>query len=268
MKATDHPAPSPAAATPALVLAAVLGAALAGLPAPAALACSCRSLLNVEHPCQIYSERAVVFLGRAVAEPVVRPYHDESGGERTFRFAVEEAFAGVDGPTVEIVTGMGGGDCGVDFEVGRLTFVHAWRSQRGDEIVSWLCGTRTTRNLHSPDVDYARARKAGAVGPAIFGRVARGTAEEYPPPGEDDGLPGATVTARGPGGEALTATTDAKGWFEVPGPLAGAWAVRAEVPEGGVRLVLPEQTVEVRPGGCAGVEFLAEAPASDEPGSP
>jgi hypothetical protein len=195
----------------------------------------------------------VVFLGRALAEPVVRR-GPEGRDDRVYRFAVEEPFAGVAGPTVEVVTGMGGGDCGLDFEVGRLTFVHAWHSRSGREIVVGLCGTTTTRDLSSPAVEYARARAAGGAEAAIFGRVTRGSPDEG-----GEGLDGVTISVEAPGGRELTATTGRDGRFDVPGPLAGLHVVRARVP--GRAAPLPEQRLAIPAGGCAGVEFSVGEPA-------
>lgn len=227
---------------------------LALAPVPGAEACSCGNTLSVSHPCQTFHERAVVFLGRAVAEPVVR---DGDWPDRIYTFEVEEPFAGVAaGATVEVVTGMGGGDCGVDFEVGRLTFVDAWYNQPGTEIVVGLCGTTSTRDLGSPDIAYARARAAGDPGIAIFGRVMKGPAADlYRGPGED-GLAGVAVTVHGPEGERLEATTDAEGVFEIAGPLDGSYTVRAKLP--GQALAAAEEKVEVAPGRCKGVDLVVE----------
>jgi hypothetical protein len=238
----------------ALGLAAILGLAAA----PAAEACSCVSTLDISHPCQSYGERSVVFLGRAVEEPRVR---DDGHGwsDRIYRFAVEEPFAGVSGPTVEIVTGMGGGDCGVDFEVGRLTFVHAWYAQSGRSIVVSLCGTNSTRDLDSPDVAYGRALAAGDPGVAIFGRVTRQDPEPRDTlPFREPGMGGVEISVEGPDGT-LTATTDGDGRFEIAGPLEGSFTVRAQPP--GDVAPPPAQEVEIAGGRCRGVELMVTAPA-------
>lgn len=246
----------PKSTTPLIVaLAPALGlvSILAPGAVPVAEACSCASMLNVSHPCESYHERSVVFLGRAVEEPDVR--RDSGGwGSRTYRFAVEEPFHGVTGPTIEVVTGMGGGDCGVDFEVGRLTFVHAWHAQSGEEIVVGLCGTNSTRDLDSPDVEYGRALVAGDPGIAIFGRVTRQADERGRLHPDDQGFAGVAISIDGPGGETLSATTDRGGRFEIPGPLQGRYTVRAEVP--GSAAPLPEQEVELVGERCQGVEFV------------
>ncbi len=233
----------------------VLGTCLSlALAPPAAEACSCVQTATVTHPCQTHQEESVVFLGRAIEEPVVRRLED-GFHDRIYRFAVEEAFAGVTGSTVEIVTGMGNGDCGLDFEVGRLTFVDAWYDESGTEIVVSLCGTKTTGNLGSPHLAYARARAAGEPGPAIFGRVTRGPVEPDSSFQDREGLGGVKVAAYGESGEKLEAFTDPEGFFEIPGPLAGRFTVRAAVP--GVVASSLEAELKVDEGRCQGVELVA-----------
>ncbi len=223
-------------------------------PAPAAEACSCVQTQSVTHPCQTFHEGSVVFLGRAVAEPAVR---DGDWPDRVYTFEVEEPFAGVAaGAIVEVVTGMGGGDCGVDFEVGRLTFVDAWFDQSGTEIVVSLCGTTSTRDLGSPEVAYARARAAGDPGIAIVGRVMRGPARSTYGGTSEDGLAGVAVTVHGPNGDLLETTTGAGGLFEFAGPLAGSYTVRARLP--GKRRAAVEETIEVTPGQCRGLDLVVE----------
>jgi hypothetical protein len=230
-----------------------LSGILAMAAAPAAEACSCAPMLIVSHPCESYHERSVVFLGRAIEEPKVRS-GDYGRRSLIYRFAVEEPFHGVTGPTVEVVTGMDGAACGVDFEVGRLTFVHAWHAESGDEIVASLCGSNSTRDLDGPDVAYAQARAAGDPEVAIFGRV---TWQE-----DERGLLGVArvaITVDGPAGETFSATTQRDGRFQIPNPLQGRYTVRAEVP--GEAYTLPEKTVEVDGERCQGVDFVVGAPA-------
>lgn len=228
----------------------VLGLAiLTTAAAPAAEACSCTSMLMVSHPCESYHERSVVFLGRAIEEPTVRS-DDHGRRSRIYRFAVEEPFHGVTGPTVDVVTGMDGAACGVGFEVGRLTFVHAWHAESGDEIVASLCGSNSTPDLDGPDVAYGRARVAGDPGVAIFGLVTRPAVEDFAH------VSGATISIVGPGGETLSATTDRDGRFETSGPLQGRYTIRAELP--GDTAPLPEQMIEVVGERCQGVDFVGE----------
>jgi hypothetical protein len=102
-------------------------------------------------------------------------------------------------------------------------------------------------------LEYARALVAGDPGVAVFGRVMRQEDERSRLHLNEQGLAGVAISIDGPGG-ALSATTDRDGRFEIPGPLQGRYAVRAELP--GDAAPLPEQKVEVVGERCQGVEFV------------
>ncbi|MDQ3714277.1 MAG: hypothetical protein M3388_18960, partial [Acidobacteriota bacterium] len=87
-------------------------------------ACSC---ISSGPPCQSYWNTPIVFSGRVVE--ITTPKSAEElypkFPEKTIRFAVNQAFRGISGTTVEVVTGMGGGDCGYDFELNENYLVYA-----------------------------------------------------------------------------------------------------------------------------------------------
>jgi hypothetical protein len=64
--------------------------------------------------------------------------------ERLVRFVVRRTWKGVAGPIVEISTGMGGGDCGVDFAIGREYIVDA--QNRDGRLVTGICDFRSESN--------------------------------------------------------------------------------------------------------------------------
>ena len=187
--------------------------------APLLEACSC-AWSPVNHPCQSYSARSVVFLGRAIEERTM------DRGRVVYTFTVEEAYHGVTASSVEITTDK---SCGMHFEVGLPAFVHARRTRSGEELEVGLCGTRSTRDLGSPDVDYGRAVAAGNPGIAIFGRVAATPPGGGQPPIDGKGVDGVAVSVHRPDGYSLWAITDREGRFEIPGPLNGRYTVRAEM---------------------------------------
>ena len=101
-------------------------AALAAAPAPAA-ACSCAGLPTEREATE---RAAAVFEGRVTR---VRTVRSERGHrERSVTFAVRRWRKGGEGRgrTVEIRTGMGGGDCGIAFSRRRSYTVYA--DQGGD----------------------------------------------------------------------------------------------------------------------------------------
>jgi hypothetical protein len=86
---------------------AVIVILLAGF-ASQALACSC---IEIGPPCQAYWNSSVVFIGTPLS---VSQTEVESNGHkvprRLYRFRVEEAFRGIEGVELEILTGVWGGD--------------------------------------------------------------------------------------------------------------------------------------------------------------
>src|SRR5712692_720631 len=83
---------------------------------PNALACSC---LDPGPPCQAYWNSPVVFAGTALSVSRIEvDWNGDKVPQRLFRFRIEDAFRGVSGSEVEVLTGAGGGDCGYDFQRG------------------------------------------------------------------------------------------------------------------------------------------------------
>jgi hypothetical protein len=66
---------------------------------------------------------------------------------RRVRLKVLERFAGPELPDFELFTGMGGGDCGVEFQEGEEYVVSAWRDKGGRWVTSICSPTfRVTEN--------------------------------------------------------------------------------------------------------------------------
>ena len=224
---------------------------------PAAIACSCWADYGADQPCEeywIYQEDAI-FVGRAVSVAGIPGARDDyPGPKRRFRFEVVEAFVGVEGPTVDVLTGNGGGDCGIDFRIGASYFLYAGRNERG-ELSAWLCGPTKRLAEASRDVAYARLVARGGYRTALYGRVFRTDRERFEDITTTEPLAGVVVTVAGRGGQRYLARTDAEGEFEVEGRLEGAYTVRALLPED-LAPAEPQQ-VEVPAGQCTGVEIKA-----------
>ena len=232
----------------ALVIVLVGSVVGAGEPAEA---CSCVWSLGNSQPCEMFHEGALVFLGHTVGKPVER--QRTQWPERVYTFVVEEAFWGVEGKTVEVLSGMGGGDCGIEFKPGESYFVHAWHRQYDGAVYAGLCGGTTRASVAGEELRYARRRLAGEPVTALYGRVVRKTRdqEEWE---AGTPLPGVRITVVGPGGQRRSATTGAGGLFALVGPLSGELTVSADV-RGGAGRPLQER-VEVPVDGCNGVEFV------------
>jgi hypothetical protein len=80
---------------------------------PSALACQCA---GEGKPCQQYWEASAVFIGTVIEGRLV----NEKSGEyehqlRAVRISIDEAFRGIEGAEVEVITGLGEADCGFGF---------------------------------------------------------------------------------------------------------------------------------------------------------
>ena len=225
----------------------------AALPRPAA-ACSCAWNFGHDEPCEGFGWADAVFVGHAAAVVrEVRPSSPEGDvwPSRGFVFDVLEAFAGVDGPTVEVETGLGGGDCGWEFVLGESYLVFAGRGEDGILHVS-ICGPTQLLARATAKLAYARRVAAGQPRTALYGLVEHRRQPSFEVSMETTPLADVRVIATGPGGQRFAAETDGKGCFAIEGRLEGVYTVRAE-PKARPPI---EVTVEVPAGGCAGAELV------------
>lgn len=101
-------------------------------------------------PLEVAVEKAfqksdVVFLGRVMSGRVAGD--NLPGAQLEYTFAVTESWKGLDSTNVRIRTGMGGGDCGYDFKLGRSYLVYAYNGAPGSgpyegKLITNFC-TRT-----------------------------------------------------------------------------------------------------------------------------
>ena len=118
-------------------------------------------------PVEVAVEKAlqksdVVFLGRVMSGRVAED--NLLGARLEYTFTVTESWKGIDSTSVRVRTGMGGGDCGYDFKLGRYYLVYANRGAVGSgpyegQLFTGIC-TRTAP-VGSPDArtDIAILRK-------------------------------------------------------------------------------------------------------------
>jgi hypothetical protein len=133
-------------------MALVLLALMAALPC-AAPPCTCIELPPVRAvaDAEVVLDRArAIFVGRVVhVEPRLRSVPGNSGRTSHFRevrarLRVQRQFAGPKMKTLTVISGAGGGDCGVGFEKGRsyLVYVLPDAQQDGETYVSICDGTK------------------------------------------------------------------------------------------------------------------------------
>jgi hypothetical protein len=85
------------------------------------LACKCK---QPPPPQQNFDNHPVVFVGRVIAGTFLGDSLSSSYG-RNFTLKISDTLKGSVKDTVEIRTGIGGGDCGYDFVIGREYLVYA-----------------------------------------------------------------------------------------------------------------------------------------------
>ena len=118
-------------------------------------ACSC---VSPRSPCEAYGSAAAVFVGTVI-----------SGERGAFKFSVEQAYSGVSGTQVEVFTGLGGGDCGFYFEIGRRYLVYAYRHQ--DKLGTNICTRTKPFEVAREDVAFLGSLSSAASGVTVSGVV-------------------------------------------------------------------------------------------------
>lgn len=130
---------------------------------------------------------------------------------RRVRLRVLERFTGPEVPEFELFTGMGGGDCGVEFQEGEEYIVSAWRDKAG-RWVTGICAP-TFRVVENPEyVKALRAWKKGVtLPPHVYGWIS-GIAGSEGNPTDIKRLTDVPVNLDGNCGQ-FSAVTDADGRF-------------------------------------------------------
>jgi hypothetical protein len=131
------------------------------------LACSCA---RIAPACEAAWKAEAVFVGRPESIwpltifgiPLAWPWPP---AKRRVRFLVSERFAGADKDTIELTTGWGGGDCGIDFQRGRSYLVYAYRDSTTRELLHG--------NLHPNIVSGRRRWRPGLFPESERQRAAR-----------------------------------------------------------------------------------------------
>lgn len=218
-------------------------------------ACTCGGTFSGSQPCQEYWSAAAVFAGQVTDVSILS--QDLGGGRvgyrrKLVRFSLEQSFRGVDGQSVEVMTGMGGGDCGYDFKQGERYFVYAYRNPNGGKLGAGICSRTRPISKAGADLEYARTVARGKTGGIIFGIVLRYTRDTYLGYGNHKGIEGVSITIEG-NNKKFNLLTDNEGRFQLDGLSAGRYKVWAEAPSNLRKF--SAQEVVVTEGRCAAAEF-------------
>src|SRR5262245_44843994 len=178
---------------------------------PRVEACECPRTISGTQPCHEYWSASAVFVGR-VSD--ISPIERDRGGyisrQRFVRFTIIEAFRGVEGNSVEILTDNT--DCRIDFKRDENYFVYARRNPNTNKLHAGMCSLTRLLSEASGDVEYARAIARGELGGIIFGIVL-----DY---GNGIGMEGISITIEG-NDRRFNLKTDNRGRFQLNGLPAG-----------------------------------------------
>jgi hypothetical protein len=232
----------------------IILAALVLITAAAARASAC-SCAGETAPCQAYWEASAVFVGTVINGRSVTV--KDAGFEhemRAVRLFVDEPMRGVEGGEIEVLTGLGGGDCGFGFRQSQQYIVYAYRDEDDKKLYTSICSRTRLLAEAAKDLAYIRGLSKAKPGGTISGEVSKQIRNDegstYPP------LANVKVIMEGPG--TYEAVTDAKGQYRVEGVTPGEYTVRAQAPPG-LAARGPDRTAKVVDRGCAEISFWLES---------
>ena len=190
-------------------------------------ACSCFFQVS----CQIPKNGSAVFVGTVLDVTDVPQSKNkfEFLTGRKVRIQVEEWFTASKGTVVEVFTGKGGGDCGINFKPGERYLVDA--SQWKGRLSTGVC-SRTQKALYAGAlIRELRKSRAGEKVPALFGVLesAPGYGSDVPNDKAPATLSGVRLTFRSEKTE-VSAMTDAEGVYELFDLPQGSYSVTADLP--------------------------------------
>ena len=211
--------------------------------ASSSLACTCVPLPFEPGKCPHPKPKGILFIGTVID---VQPPPDHG---RTlapmfrYRFRVEEKIVGMDDREVDVYSGLGNGDCGYHFEVGKKYFVNP--EKQDGRLVTGICSDthaieEEPQSSEAPTGEQPYATLAGIV------RATNSDGSEAP-------RPGVVLVLRGPNGSSSLATDrDGAYRFKVP---AGTYNFVGNYLGPGLKLVQPStgeplQFIDLAPKTC------------------
>lgn len=215
-------------------------------------------------PCESFWNTDVVFSGQVteIKETPVKPVAQNDDPfsyqrrTRTIRFAVNESFRGIEEKSVELKTGMGGGDCGFDFENGQSYLVYAYRNKETGVLGTGICTRTRVLSKATEDLEYFRGLKDAKSGGTVYGTVEQRHICKSGECRPNAPLPNILLTLTGNGNKYET-TTDEKGEYRLSNLTAGEYALRLNIPEG-LTGHEKERKIKILEKGCAETYHLLE----------
>lgn len=205
--------------------------------------------------CEDFWKARAVFVGTVIeSRRVIIKSGDYDRPQRLVRFSIDEGLRGVEGPEIEVYTGLGDSDCGFAFRVAQQYLVYAHDNQ--GRLVTGICSRTRSIDSASEDLAYARglatAKPGGKlnIGFVKDSRSPEGVLIQTP-------IAGMTVKIEGSPG-AVTRKSDAKGSVTMQDLPAGEYSITANVPDG-LMTPQPQRKVMVPDRGCTNVYFGIES---------
>src|SRR5687767_2951038 len=215
-----------------------------------AYTCEC---IGVRTPCEEYGRASAVFIGVVSGDSSIYVQDGEDQVQkRSVSFAIEETFLGSQRTSVEVITGMGSGDCGFGFKRGERYLVYAYTNQQDNKLYTNICMRTRALSQAGEDLQYLRGLSSAAHGVRIYGEVRRywsGVNAERPP----ESVSGIKVSIDGAEKRAEI-ITDLKGRYSAGGLPGSVYKVKILLPQG-LMSDAPEQEIKVADHGCAMVHF-------------
>lgn len=202
------------------------------------------SLSSVAFPCScvpygacpgLGSKTGPVFLGTVISVtdlPRTREFVFLSS--RKARIRVDEAFGGLspDVQEVEVLTGSGGGDCGIPFKAGDVYLVESSVGKDGLAHAG-ICGSTRRVDAAGVDLRILRLRRDGKQVPSLAGRVAQTDRNFDGLLGMRDLKPLANMLVRVKSdGSVYETQADGEGLYEFYGLPSGKYEFAPELPPG------------------------------------
>ncbi len=219
-------------------------------------ACSC---IRTAPVCQAAWTSDAVFLGRVVSVAGwVERILSGSLQQKHVVFQVAENFNGASSKTIEIVTGIGGGDCGFHFQEDHEYLVYASHNKETRSLYAGICSRTAPVERAAADLVYLRSLAKGGPPSRVFGFVTGYSpgvgielryAERAPHP-----IANVPVRLDSEGASRRT-VTDSLGNYTFDGLAAGTFTVSADMPKnlgGGEK-----RTVSLRNHACSESNFIA-----------
>jgi hypothetical protein len=203
-------------------------------------------------PCEAFGEADAVFSGQVISINTQTSSEHRGLNNRLVSFLVKESFRGVNSPELEVTTGMGGGDCGFSFEIGKEYLVYAYLGEE-KRLSTGICTRTGLLTKVNEDLGYIRGRATAEPNATLNGTILR---RKQGPDGIPDqsAMADVKVIVQGQGKE-YEALSNESGKFSIQGIAAGTYKVKLSLPVG-LASGSNEQEVKLSEKGCAAVYFV------------